>query len=361
MKKKYVTHIFLFLIASGFIASAQEQEVSLNKFTQYDTNYYRTYEDRLVIGLFQSSQNFNLEIQQKAVPDAAGKSHINYFSDAASVNGVVFDYDKLNLAITYRTLPQLDSYKKGNNNCTGIGLNLGGDKWQLESNYRHYSWFYDLSTALYDTSYKDNKPYYQNPSMNASNLKFKFMYFFRHRTFSYQSAYACNERQLKSAFSPVFVANIYFNNVTSDSSFIPYFIRPFYGYNADVNGMRTIAYTAGGGISGTLVIYKRFFLNAMLMLGVESQYNKYHHYYSGDSNKANYINWASDFRMAAGFNNRNFFFTFNLINDISQYQSNIFQMNTNFKSFSVTIGYRFKVREPKFMQSVRKNKIYQLF
>jgi hypothetical protein len=358
---KYITHILILYFLSNSFIFAQEQDVGIYKVQGYDTTSYCTYEDRLVIGLFQASQNFNLEIQQKNVADPAGKSHINYFSDAASANGIVFDYDKLNLSITYKTLPQLDSYKKGNNKASGFGLNLGGDKWQLEANFRHYSWFYDMSTALYDTSYKDNKPYYQNPSMNASSLKFKFMYFFRHHKFSYQSAYACNERQLKSAFSPVFVANVYINDVTADSSFIPYFVRSFYGYNADINGMHTVAYTAGGGISGTLVIHKRFFLNGMVMLGLESQYNQYHHYISNVTNKANYINWASDFRMAFGFNNRNFFATVNLINDLSQYASNAFKMNTNFKSFSFTIGYRFKVPEPKFMPKVRKTKIYNLF
>lgn len=340
---------------------SQEEQSGIKPAPSYDTNYYRTYEDRLVIALYQASQNYNMEIKQTSIADKAGISHINYFSDAATVNGIVIDYDKLCLSFAYKTLPQLDSYKKGNNKAGGIGLSLGGDKWQLEANIKTYKWFYDLSTALYDTSYRDSMPYYQNPSMNVNNLKFKFMYFTNNKKFSYQSAYACNERQLKSAFSPVFVANLYVNTTKADSSFIPYFIRSFYGYNADVNAMRTIAYTAGGGVTGTLVVYKRFFINGMFTLGLESQYNQYHHNSTGVTNKANYINWAADLRMAAGFNNRNFFMIVNLINDLSQYQSNVFNLNTNFKSFSFTIGYRFKVREPRFMPKVRATKLYQLF
>ena len=340
---------------------SQEGEFPVNKLPEYDTTCYCTYQDRLVVGLFQASQNYNMEIRQRSVSDPAGKSFINYNADAASVNGFVFDYDKLNLSLTYKTLPQLDSYKKGNTHSGGIGLNIGGNKWRLESNYRNYSWFYDLSTALYDTSYRSDKPYYQNASMNVSNIKFKFMYFLKHRKFSYQSAYECNERQLKSALSPVLVANLYINNLSADSSFIPHFVRPFYGYNADVNGLKTVGYSAGGGVSGTLVIHKRFFLNGMAVLGLESQHSSYHHYSTDVTNRATYVNWTGDFRVAFGFNNRNFFAIVNIINDFSNYHSAIFDMATNFKSASLTVGYRFKVKEPKFMPKVRKTKIYQLF
>ncbi len=340
---------------------AQEEKLVPIKVSKYDTNYYCSYEERLVVGLYQSSQNYNLEITQKQVSDTAGKSHINYFGDAAAVNGLEFSYDKLHLSFAYKTLPILDSDKKGYAKYKGLGLGVGGNKWRLESYYRTYSWFYDLNTALYDTTYTTTKPYYQNKSMSVTNFKTKFMYFFKHKKFSYCSAYSCNQRQLKSVLSPVFVANVYYNTTTADSSFIPHFIRPFYGYNADINGLRTIAYSAGGGFAGTLVVYKRFFINGMLIIGLESQHSQYHHYNSNTTNNATYINWAGDFRAAAGFNNRNFYMTINVINDFSTYNSGLFNMSANFKGASITLGYRFKVKEPKFMTAVRNTKLYQLF
>lgn len=342
-------------------SSAQEEKQESNKTLKYDTNYYRSYEERLVVGLYQSSQNYNLEITQKNFKDTTGKSHINYFADAATVNGLVFSYDKLGFSFSYKTLPMIDSDKKGYTKYRGIGASVGGNKWRLESNFRRYSWFYDLSTSLYDTAYAPEKPYYQNSSMSVMSFKTKFMYFFKYRKFSYRSAYSCNERQLKSALSPVFVANLYFNNTSADTSFIPHFVRPFYGFNADVNGLKTVAYTVGGGVAGTLVIYKRFFLNGMFVLGLESQHSQYHHYNTNVTNRSTYINWAGDFRAALGFNNRNFYIIANIINDFSTYNSGLFNMAANFKGASFTLGYRFKIKEPRFMPAVRNTKIYRIF
>ena len=356
---KYIIPICFLLVTGNFISFAQEYDLPVNP--EYDTTCYTKYTDRLVIGLFQASQNYTNEITQKDFSDPGGKSHINYNAEAKSVNGFVLNYDKLNLSLAYKTLPQLDSYKKGKTNSGGIGLNFGGDKWRLESSYRYYNGFYDRSTGLYDSTYKDDKPYYQNASMNVNSFKLKFMYFVKHKKFSYQSAYACNERQLKSALSPVLVGNFYIKNLTADSSFIPHFIRPFYGYNADINGLRTVAYSIGGGFSGTLVIYKRFFLSGMFVLGLESQHNNYHHYHTNTTNASTYINWTGDFRVAFGFNNRNFFAIINYINDFSTFNSAMFNMTTQVNSTSLTIGYRFKVTDPRFMSNIRRTKIYQLF
>lgn len=342
------------------MARSQDDIPSSSKFADYDTNFYRVYEDRLVIGLYSAYQNYNLEITQKSISDPKGISHINYVSDAAAVNGIIINYDKINIAFAYKSNPQADSYKKGHTRFNGFGLNIGADKWQLEANYRNYNWFYDLSTALYDTSYKPEKPYYQNPSMNAENVKFKFMYFPLNKKFSYQSAYACNERQLKSYFSPVWTANLYFSNLSADTSLIPYFIRPYYGYSSDVNRLHTFAFSAAGGMTGTWVVYKRFFLNGMFVFGLESQYNTYHHFNTDLTNSAEYINWTSDIRVALGFNNRNFFFTVNIINDVSHSHSGLFDVNSNFKLVSFTLGYRFKVKEPRVVTTIHNTKLYKL-
>jgi hypothetical protein len=340
---------------------AQEQIHVHVPVQKYDTDYYRIYDDRLVTGLYNATQNYGFSIKQTAVSDLKGKSVMNYNSNAPAVNGLDFAYDKLSLSFSYQTVTPVNSVAEGNSSSGGFGLSFGGDKWQLESTVRFYNWFYDKNTANYDTAFKPGKPYYQVPSMSVSNFKLKFMYFPNHRKYSYDAAYACNERQIKSAGSMVITGNIYYNYLQTDTSIIPYYVRSYYSSNSDINGLSTTALSIGVGVTGTLVIYKRFFLNAIFVLGPELQYDQYSHYFSDTKSSGGYVNWSGDFRLAFGFNGRNFFYIFNSVNDFSDYKNGPVSITGNFNSVSFTIGYRFKVKEPGFMPNLRQTKFYRFF
>jgi len=334
---------------------------SLAGLAQQDTNYYHKYKDRLVVSLYQSIiRTDNIAIGQ-LFGDAANKdsTKLSYNADANLVTGVELAYDKFSVSVGYRSVPPEGATRKGKTYHSNFSASVGGNKWMLQGGYIRYKGFYDANTSFYDTSFNSTTPFYQNPKMTTEAVKFKFLYFTNHDKFSYKSAYSCAYRQLKSCASWVLVSNLYYKNMSTDSSFIPHFIRNSYGSYADWNGLNVIGASAGGGASGNLVIGKRLFLNVTFVMGFESQWRDYS-YFSSPSAKRNYLSVSGDFRAALGYNGKKFFMTLSSMNDFSFYNSGQITVKSSFLSGYFSFGYRFKVKTPKIYQKFQETKVYKI-
>ena len=327
---------------------------------EYDTNYYRKYNDRLIIALYQSNRQYNIHYTQKLIPDPLVKSKINYFANANNVTGIEIDYDKLSLSLGFKSSPPDGQSRQEKTTYKSLNFSVGGNTWFLETSYKNYKGFYDNNTAAYDTSFNPDKPFYQSGSMSTKGLKVKGFYFFNHRKFSYKSSYTCIYRQLKSAFSFFAIGNIYYNRFSSDTSFIPPPVWNFYSAYYDMNRLNVLAFSGGMGASGNLIISKKFFLNLTLDLGIEMQNRNYHYYFSDHKARRVYISSVGDARLALGYNGKNFFITLSSMNDFVNFNDKEFKMGSSFISGSFTYGYRFKVKEGNLVKKVKENKLYQM-
>src|SRR5215208_6233801 len=82
-------------------------------FSQNDSVYYRKYNESLIISLYQSfARQFDITIDERFLPDT-GKSALHYYSDANIVSGIAVDYDKLGVAVGFRSKPPEDANRKG--------------------------------------------------------------------------------------------------------------------------------------------------------------------------------------------------------------------------------------------------------
>lgn len=326
----------------------------------YDTNYYRKYPDRLVVGLYQSYRNYDMSFKQLSSVADSGKSKLDYIADANNVTGISVAYDKFSFSVGFRSTPPQDAANKGKTSYRNFGFGFGGNKWILETAYRSYKGFYDKNTASYDTTFKKTGKYYQNPSMLTETVKAKFVYFVKNKRFSYKAAYVASYRQLKSSFSWVFVGNVLYNSLTTDSSFAPAPVRQYYGSYADLNTLKFFGLSGGAGGTFTLVLWKKIFVNALLTGSIEPQWRTYGHF-SGESANRTYVSFAGDFRGSIGWNGKNFYMLVSTINDYSLINSGQLEVTNKFVSGAFTLGYRFKVKEPAFYKKFRETKIYKLF
>ena len=185
------------------------------------------------------------------------------------------------------------------------------------------------------------------------------MFFTNANKFSFKSAYSCSERQIKSAFSFVLTANIYYNRLNSDSSFIPLPVRHYYDKYQKVNGLNVFAFSIYGGGSFNLVLWKAFFLNLTLIIGPEEQWRTYH-YQNETAKHLFYMSVSGDLRSSIGLNFKKFFVMFTSSSDFSYYNSNVMEYLSKYGAVNFSLGYRFRVKPPKAYKNFQQTKLYKL-
>lgn len=326
----------------------------------WDSTYYRKYSDRLVISVFQSIRSYGLDISQKLNKDSLGQSKVGYRAEANNITGLELNYDKFNIAFGFKSSAPTNQKAKGDTKYTNLALNVGGDRWILENSYRSYTGFYNTNTAFYDTSFKREGIYTQSPTLKSEAYKTKFLFFTNANKFSFKSAYSCSERQLKSAFTFVLTANIYYNRLNSDSSFIPLPVRHYYDAYQNVNGLNVFAFSIYGGGSFNLVLWKAFFLNLTLIIGPEEQWRTYH-YKNEPAKNLFYTSVSGDFRSSIGLNFKKFFVMLTSSSDFSYYNSNVMEYLSKYGCVNFSIGYRFRVNPPKAYRNFQQTKLYKRF
>jgi hypothetical protein len=347
MKFKFFIVLFFFITQSLFAQKA------------WDSTYYRKYKDRLIISVFQSYRNYGMDITQKIMRDSAGVSKIGYVAESNLISGIEINYDKINIAVGFKSSAPTNQKQKGNTKYTNLALNVGGNHWIIENSYRSYKSFYDKNTAKYDTSFQRTGIYTQASSLRSEAYKTKFLFFTNANKFSFKSGYSCSSRQLRSAFSFVLSANIYYNRLNSDSSFVPIPIRGYYDTHQSINGLNVFAFSVYGGGSFNLVLWKAFFMNLTLIIGPEQQWRTYHYLEPNSSSNLFYNSISGDLRGSVGLNFKKFFVLFSSASDFSWYNSNATEYLSKYYSFNFSIGYRFKVKPPKFYQKIRQSKMYK--
>lgn len=328
-------------------------------FAQHDSTFYKEYSDKLIISFYNSfATQDNIAFSQTIKKDSLGKSAFHYYADANVISGIEIDYDIFSLAFAYKVVPPQNVNKKGATYYSGLGLNLGGKKWRLETSYKKYRGFYDINSANYIHPFLDTTPYYQNHSMKTENFKAKFIYITNTKKFSYDATYSCDARQIKSACTWIVISNLYYNSLRTDTSFIPFPIRSFYPGYSNLNGLNVIGFSEGFGFSTTLVLFRRFFGNITSAIEPEVQWRRYS-YASIAEPYLCYIKSSGDTRISFGYNGKRFFFFLALMADYSNYNKKQILIKNDFYSGSSTIGYRFGLKKPGFYKKFEKTKIYQ--
>jgi hypothetical protein len=352
----------LFVLLPGFAVPAAAGD-SLPP-PKYDTTYIAKYFDKLVLGLYQSARRYDILMEQFVTQDTlAGKpSNANYFADANNVTGFSFDYDIIGFSFALKSASAYPESKVGKTTYYSYGVSFTTKGLRLENSIKKYRGFYDKHSPVYDTAFSDTTKYFQNPSMSIFTYKTKAIYTFKKRKFALSSSYANVSRQLKSAFSWILVGNVYMLDMRADSSLVPKPIQPFYGTEwDDMNRMKVLGFSAGGGPSGTLVIKKKFFVNFLLSLGLEAQ----HRAYSTRSGDASLSIWqpslASDWRFSIGYNGPRFFMRLSNIVDYNYFYTDAIHISQKFISGEFSFGYRFKVKTPKLYRKFQDTKIYSYF
>lgn len=342
--------------AQGFFKADTANLRKARKHASWDTLRYQKFNSKLIIGYFQSYRNFNNEFQQFKEKDTLGISKTNYMAESRLLSGFEIAYDKFSLAMGLRTTPPQQSEGKGNTKTFTTNFNVGGNIWFLENTFRYFKGFYDKNTAAYDTTFKTTGIYYQQPSLENTLFRSKFLYFPNHYNYAFRSGYACSYRQIRSAATWVLGANISYNNLRSDSSFFPIPSRVFYGDYKDMNGLKVVGMSVNIGAAGTLVIFKSLFVSGMFIIGPEQQWRTYS--YQGVNKPLSYVAWSGDGRMSIGLNMKRFYIIGTSITDFSVYNSKFVGLLNKSITGNFTMGWRFNSKTPEFYKKFQQTRFY---
>ena len=142
---------------------------------------------------------------------------------------------------------------------------------------------------------------------------------FNPKRFSYRAAFTQNEWQKKSAGTFLAGAGIYYGVVNADSSLIPQSIQQNY-LAKNVQKVNYLSFGPGIGYAYTLVLHQHIFFTGSLTTSLNFSFANEHI----TDNKAFHfsLNPVTRFRVAAGYNSRNWDISANWVADNLSFQRN---------------------------------------
>lgn len=352
--------ILLPLFVLGCVITGNAQS-----YNPYDTAYIQSYNDRFVVGLFQSYRElqYNMFETMDGTDTATFPTNAVFVAPSRHASGISFSYDKISFSLS-ATTPATETEKKkyGATNFFSLGLNFTSGKNRIESAYRKISGFYDKNTALRsDTTWSDtDSNYFQRPNMTTWVIKVRGFRFFNQKRFSYGSAYVNNYRQVKTAGSLFLMGDIYYNEIRTNDFYLARKLTPHWNQYADLNFMSFYGASFGAGYSFNLVLWKTLYLNLLADIGLNLQHREFRtlgHAVTGSDWKFGLA--QSDLRAALGLNGRYFFWSISIQYDNTAYRWKDFRVNSLQVSTFGNIGYRFKGKDRKWKTWLKNNKIYQ--
>jgi hypothetical protein len=328
---------------------------------QLDTNYVKTYKDKLVVSLFQLYRTQRINIQQTSVPDSTGNSVVNYSSSSKLMNGFSFDWDKLSLAVSWKTpTAAVQGVRQGVSRSRNIGVSFNLKKVRIENTWRSYRGFFDANTANLP-AFTDSTPFYQNNNLSVVSFKTKALYFVNKKNrFSYAAAYANTQRQLKSAISFMWVGNVYYQKISSNESIIPSIMdTSYFQQYRQLKSVQLAGISVNPGFSANIVVLKSFFINITIAWGPQLEWRTLDKGEEGIAKELQLSINNGETRVSFGYNGDRLMLYSWTMGDYDNLQFKDITINREMLSGGLTLGYRFNLKPNHITKKIKENKYYK--
>jgi len=288
-------------------------------------------------------------------PDGRTKDwQAKYFPNTANSFGLQFRYKSISFGIGLsNTISQTKIDRFGESKAIDVNVKIAQPSQLIEVYFKRYQGLTDLNSPNYpfDTIY--NYRYYNRSDATFWYSKANYIYIVNKEEFSYRATFNFMERQVKSAGSILFIANITFNCLKGDTAILATPIRQAYQPMENLKSFATLDSGIGAGYGYTRV-FGNFFVSGAGFLGIDYQNNRFQ---SSDTpekweTKASAVPLL-DLRTTLGFNNDKLFAgivynaDFNFIN---------FDKVNGFFNYNLVIV-RFGIRfaAPKLLKNIEKH------
>lgn len=310
---RYLSFLVSVCLCSALSVAAQT--VTVPEATRFDTANISDHVRDLVVRVYGSNKFTRLGIGKY------GEDRwVQYKPNSNYNTGFGFNYRYLGINIGFKT-PGIneDNDKYGRTKYLDLQSYVYMRKLCLDVYAQTYQGYY-LADNRFLQPTSTGTPAGIRPDIRTRDLGIDAEYLFNGRRFSYRAIYLQNERQLKSAGTPIVGAGIHWVHAAGDSALVP--AGPEYaaivaGYEFDQTN--TVSLSLKGGYAYTLVLGRRFFLMGSLVAGAGVNYLQLR--VLNREYERNFINpqFTGIARLGAGFSSERYFagvyFTTNLLHD----------------------------------------------
>jgi hypothetical protein len=314
----------------------------------YDTLKYVKFYDKPLWSLYQNFYSNSFLISQNYVKDSLANTTLNINAESVKEVGISYAKNQYFVAINlFGILNEQSGRKPKPRYANGVGSFSDRD-YLVECGFNWFTGYFDKNSKNINPKFNDSLPYYDYGKLRSLNTFFNYVHFNNYKNFSYNAAYKGLARQKRSALSGLYFANVNYNRMESDSAIVPYSIRGTYREQGQTNKLFNTYFAFGIGASGTLVLFKSFFVNLTLMGGPGFQAQHYSlKTKSGFTNGLGVL-FYGDTRFAFGVNLKRFIIYSASTVQFKYYTVKKLNFTNTFFSNTFSVGYRFNQRKSKY-------------
>ena len=264
---------------------------SLKNSTSINNGYYIQYPKEFIVRVYLRSKFAPFTISSNQ------KEDLNYKTNSKLGLGIGFTYKalSLNLAFGFNFLNPENG--KGKTSGLDLQLHLYPKKWAIDATGAFLKGYYLDPKDLNGLNLTD---YYLRPDLQRNVIGVSAFRLSNPDKFSYRAAFSQKDRQIRSAGSLLYGAEINYGLVKGDSALVPVGASPDY-VQTGIDKIEFFGIGPGVGYAYTFVIAKYFFITASAIASLEVNF-------SGESNENNTntitkILPAGDYKAGIGFNN----------------------------------------------------------
>ncbi len=294
---------FMFSVASG-----QTQKPSLAKRlfkrAPYDTNYVDSYYDHYLHATALSV----LQNQDIAISNARDKVNVNFSPNTAFRFGFGLDYRYLSLEFS-QTINAIDAPnpRKGNTQNFSLRLGVTGRRLLGSMLIQSYKGVYMSNPQEVYPNWSQPNTYPLRGDIISEVILGSLNYFFNHSKYSTMASLWQIDRQKKSAGS--FTAGLTMSKarIKADSSFIPFATVVASNPYERLKEGNNYLFGINGGYGYNFILGKRFFVNGLIIPGIDFQITKSTNISNISSESQLKIGYHGDLRLIAGYNGERYY------------------------------------------------------
>ncbi len=308
-----------------------------------DSTYIKRYLDVITVSPYLSSAAESIQLSPGSHSRGKGAREANYRPNISGGYGLGFSYRIFDFSLAWSE--EIDSFSRainGETHHSSFGFRMWATRnMMLELTYKWTAGYSNITGLTYDdTALSTLRPFPHRPDLRVRYIKLRGLYQFNPEKFSYRSAFAFSERQLKSKLGYFLTGDIFFHRIKADSSIVPGAIWTDYDPYSMVDQMRIGGIGVAPGIGGIWTGGK-WFLSGVLCLGADVQYFNYEVENTGEKHQELRLSPKVDFRYAWGYNADRWFFGFQGWSDINLLNSKGMIITSLFNRTLFSLGFRF--------------------
>jgi hypothetical protein len=320
----------------------QKQVIIKNR--RADTLFIRQYPEFITLGLFTATPY--MTIGMEPLNDSISKYASTFEGNYSAALGFSFGYRALGFSYGVRLpLDPIDEGQMGKSSFRIFNVKIKKLPFIINLTYRRYNGFYDTNTKSYDSTTTEEKPYSIRPDLTFRTYSGSMICNLSWRRYSYSAPINYADRQIKTRIGFLMKGAVSYMQLFSDTSFISNYQIAYFPDFYKVKSIDAIVFKYGPGVGMNLIFFKRMYLSINLFLMSNSLVYRYT---QEDTHRTGWkynVNYFLEGAVALGYNSKRFYMGFRVGGDNNVMRIQGAQIQTNFGSVSLDMGFRLNAPE----------------